>query len=229
MRRILAFVGVALFATTLLAQEGTEPAVRLDALARALKSAKAVRVRFAGVIKGDDPKTGEAKGELIVAVDNRLRLDMTVDIDGKKEAVLIICDGKQQQVTVAGERPRTEKIDPKLVDNVHVALRKCGVFFVWLLPFGESPDLDKVLPLSAARFGEIDRKGKTEVYRCQFKLTIMDQPFDVELWLDNKTNLPLKREIKSSKDGKALVLHETSDIELNPTLNATVFELKKAE
>ncbi|MFO0966877.1 MAG: hypothetical protein U0793_14990 [Gemmataceae bacterium] len=224
----LAALTLALLTAVAHAQEGTEVGVRLDTLSGRLKEAKAVKVVFAATLKADDKQVGSAEGEVMVAKGNKARVQMKTVIDGKSEQLLLIADGKDKQLIVDG-RAQNELLEPNLTANLHAVFRKSGLMHAILLPLDDKapPDLDKILKISKDKFIGITKEEKRSVYKCEYVLGALDKEFNVELWLDNRTQLPLKRVLRSMDGGKSVVIEETTRFEIDPPLAKDIFELKK--
>ncbi len=93
----------------------------------------------------------------------------------------------------------------------------------------DEPDAGKLYKVSEFKMGKKEPIGGHEAQAIHYRLTVdfrKSESMDVMLWLDAKTNLPLKREIRPLTEQEAGVLNETySKVTLDGKLDPKLFEL----
>ncbi len=207
--------------------------------------AKSANVAFSGKFQG--ATDGELKGSLLLATGNKFRLEMKGDLalgtDGIQPVpvnVAMVCDGKQS---------RTASLDPQIPSQVvdvtnnydtemRLKLARAGILGPMFMlaenvPPGEKPrefDAEKQLGLSDFQLGENQIIGEQQALTIHHKLHNRNytEPLMVTVWLDAKTKLPLKREITTKQDQRAITLTETyPTLTLDEKVDDQQFELPK--
>lgn len=134
------------------------------------------------------------------------------------------------------------KTDPRLTAVLAAMLSRVGLYHRFLREifpeFEQQPgknlppfNADKTFPVSDFKLGRKEKVGgrEAQVVTFQLALRLMElggRPVQVKVWIDIKTNLPLKREL--IVDGGALRFTDTyTDMKLDEKLDPRLFELPK--
>jgi outer membrane lipoprotein-sorting protein len=92
----------------------------------------------------------------------------------------------------------------------------------------EAFDLDKMLAIRDFKAGAKEKVGTHDTQVVQYNLDLKEGTAKVSLWIDTKTNLPVKRELTVDDNGKNFQITETiSAFDVNPKLDPKLFELPK--
>jgi outer membrane lipoprotein-sorting protein len=93
----------------------------------------------------------------------------------------------------------------------------------------EAFDLDKMVAIRDFKAGAKEKVGTHDTQVVQYNLDLgKEGKAKVSLWIDTKTNLPVKRELMVDDNGKNFHITETiSALDVNPKLDPKLFELPK--
>ncbi|HYV35910.1 MAG TPA: hypothetical protein VE988_09420 [Gemmataceae bacterium] len=163
---------------------------------------------------------------------NKARIDFTIEIGGMNFKVALVADGKQlAQTTPFGPAPKMQAAPANLNKILAGALARAGVVATAGITDKDdlaSFDLDKKAPISDFKMGAKDKVGKADAQIIEYIVTFDGtDKTSVKLWIDTKTNLPLKRQLfdEIKKDGK--ITETYTEFVIDPQLDAKVFELPK--
>ena len=202
-----------------------------------LIKAETVQLEWSMTAKG--AVAGNGEGTLFLETPKKVRLNLKIEVAGRKEEGTIISDGK-----------RTKRITPRLPDRPSEKtgshIRDMMILFVTRSGFLMGPGaLDTPNPKD---YGTINPKERLLV--SQFKLTderkfgervaqglsynlsfgTRGEAGTITLWVDKKTALPIQRVMSQSQGGKVVTLTETySNVKLNEKIDPKTFELPKEE
>jgi outer membrane lipoprotein-sorting protein len=209
-------------------KEADQPLRRVE---EKLAKAKSLHVDFEAVLEAPEGKSGKIKGTLDSQEGGKARLEMTGEVADKKLTMLMVSDGKRISTTGLGPASEPKDTPKKLDEILRATMARAGV----LLPLfagepvreGEKhkePDVDEMFKVSDVKVAGKDAQS------VEYKLTIkgMKEPLAVTVWLDSKTDLPLKRVLKGTEDGKTMTITETyTEVTLDKKFEAKTFELPK--
>lgn len=206
---------------------------------------KAKSIDLAFDIAIDGVFQGKLDGALLAKTGNKSRLELTGDFafgtDAKKPFKMrMISDGVKTMMTAsAPDAPPQISDTLKDLDRMQsLFMARSGIaapIFVMaenVQPGQKPKDFNPAeqLRVAAFRLGPNEKLGQTPARVLHYQLSNRNfkNPFAVTLWLDAKTNFPLKRLIAVNEKGRAMTLTETySKLTLNPDLADKNFELPK--
>jgi outer membrane lipoprotein-sorting protein len=196
-----------------------------------VRAAKSLKVVFD--IDGEFGKDIiKQQGVLLVAEGNKGRLEVKTTVGARTVMEQMIADGKESAFVEAGKIVGERRpVDASSTEIALAASIRAGVLAA--LQVGQDPknkfDVDKVLPASDFKLGGKEMVGSREALVVTYNLAPpMGDPVRITLWIDSKTELPLKRTTLGKVKGvKAAAIEVYSEFALNPTLDATNFELPK--
>jgi outer membrane lipoprotein-sorting protein len=201
---------------------------------KAFLDAKAVECAFE--IKVEDAQVSTVKGDLALGEGSKVRLAVKGDSAGKEFKSAIISDGKRM-VAVGGPTQEEPKESPAWIgEALRGTTARCGITGVVLIflvaPAGEDKEfkLDDRLKVADFKLGKAEKVDGKEAQVIEYNCTLkgQDEPMKMKVWVDAKTNLPLKREIKSKPAGQDVTVTETySKITLDGKIDAKTFDLPK--
>jgi outer membrane lipoprotein-sorting protein len=196
-----------------------------------IRSAKGLKVVFE-VNGGSGNDTAKTMGYMMVAEGNKARLEIKTTIADTTQQEQIVADGKESALLeggkVVGQRL---PVDPASAEAALAIVIRAGVLAV--LQIAPEPktkfDIDKILPMSEFKLGAKEMVGSREAQVVTYKLAPpLGEPLQITLWLDTKTDLPIKRmTLGKVKDVKSIAVEVYTEVGLNPTFDAKIFELPK--
>jgi outer membrane lipoprotein-sorting protein len=232
MRWLVAMVGWLTVVSAVHAQDAAQKLY--DAMEQKLAKAKAHQFNFA--IDGfHDNSPIEWQGTVILADGNRLKVAFTEQDGNFQWHNTIVSDGKTlaEQVQFEGTQPqvRTATVEKMLVDRVVGHLSPIGAYF-GIINIPRESRKAALLKLSGFKMAGKEKVGGREanIIAYQFPFGEKDLPTTCKLWLDAQTNLPLKRVLEISDQGKVLfrAVETYSGWELEPKLPEETFMLPKS-
>jgi hypothetical protein len=190
-----------------------------------------VQMEFAGVAEKD------VKGRLLVARGNKMRLEFDMTAAGRPHKATTVSDGARMRTI--GAIPRLNDQTPKqLTEIVLSSVTRGGVWLTMaeLLekqdPATESKDFDleKSLAVSDFKLGTKEQVAGREAQVIEYKVKTADEPLVMTVWIDVRTDLPLKRVVKGKdKDGpyQVLMTETYTKVGVDEKIDDKVFEVPK--
>ena len=169
---------------------------------------------------GEPREVRSLEGSLLLAEGNRIRLEMNERTEGRPLFHLMASDGRRFLSGDMNNPPRLidEKPSATLNADFLTMLARSGLHMTTLpLPPVPATAQDR-FTVSGFRLGGVEQVGGHEAQRLEYRLFIKGQkdpegkdlPFQVSVWLDRKTSLPLRRMVRMRVQGtKELVILET--------------------
>jgi hypothetical protein len=206
------------------------------AMEKKIRTAKSVHFVFATELTGEGKKI-EAKGTVHLAEKNKGRIELDMDVSGKMTKVMLVTDGKSKY-SKFGEQVKIEEKPGKEgeLDKVLGYVARFGMgssFFV--LSRKEDPDkkevfdLDKEHPVKNFKLGAKEKVGQRTAQIVEYQIGLGEVMAKAMVWIDPKTDLPLKRVLEADKDGKQAfhVVETYSAFTVGGKLDAKLFEMPK--
>lgn len=209
-----------------------------DAMAK-IQDARSIRIKVNAEF--DAPmELGSGKGEVLLGEDGKLRVEMSLNMKGDMQDILVVSDG----VTMANRFGKKEESRVAAIKDQGRILRgtigRVGVLFGILAarpapkkeekPEPFNPDKD--FAASNFKLLMVDKLDDRAVRSLSYSVKVFDRAsFDVTLHLDAKTLLPWRRTIvitKGADDEKGRLV-EAWDVTLNPKVDAKAFEVPAAK
>jgi outer membrane lipoprotein-sorting protein len=197
-------------------------------------SAKSLECTFEAKVEGGK-EAGTIKGSLMLTEGNKSRLEMSFEHSGKTDKETMVSDGTKMG-PLSDKTPKGRQDAPKwLNDAYRGALGRSGltVPLMFITRVGEQPKefkADDEFKVSDFKLGKKEKVGDQEAQAIQYKLAIKEfpEPLTATVWIDTKTNLPLKREITAKKGDEKLTVTETySALKIDPKIDPKKFEFPK--
>jgi outer membrane lipoprotein-sorting protein len=215
-----------------LVQNGGDAEKPIRTMEKKLGAAKTLRVSFEAKVEGL-PESGTFKGTLTVAESNKMHLEGTVEMEGKRVNWKVVSDGARtkEQGLESGTRPTSKK----LTENYRSSLTHGGyIMGIYMSTESEGRESWPIFRASEFKLEKKEKIGKRQAQVIVCKLTPLeklgkkDLTFSETLWLDVETNLPLKRIFTGTVEGKKITFTETyGTFTLDPKIDAKLFELPK--
>jgi len=207
-----------------------------ERMAKALDDAKTLTLKTKGTMSSDPLKV-DVEMSIRVKEGNRLAIETTMESGGKKQKTALVCDGKKAGA-VAADGPK-EAVDAQadLVARALTGLKALGatgMCFPGLQPAGERknrhdlPDLAADLALKDFVTKGDAKVGEVEAKMISYAVSVKGGgTWNVTLWLDAKSGLPIKREIEGEWEKAKVRIVETCEVVVNPELGDEGFEVPK--
>lgn len=227
--RCLCVAIVLIFAESVAAQDN-EAEKLFRGMEKLIRDAKSIKTTFQ--IEADlDKNSGKINGDISVAEGNKARIHAAGNFGGTERVMVIVADGVQQlygETSTPKAEPRP--VSPDLSKALAQIVARGGVMAAIEFQEDKGPfNLDKLLPVSDFKLGKKEMIGLREAQAVNCTVKPPDgRTIQMTVWLDSKTNLPLKRLLSVNADkGVNRVTEVYTEITLNPMLDAKLFELPK--
>jgi outer membrane lipoprotein-sorting protein len=200
-------------------------------------AAKTLQIEVEGQLVFPQGK-GTLKGKVLFAQGNRCRIEVLVEHNGMKQTGSVVSDGKSI-VTKDNDRVRTIAVKEGDQDLWRGCLARAGaialaVFIAEARPGNAPPkealDLDKAVAIKDFKLGAKEKVGATEAQVIEWAAKLASESVwtKMSVWVDLKTQLPLKRVIEATQRGETKrVVENYTTFSLDPSLDAKLFELTK--
>lgn len=183
-------------------------------------------------------KGAKIKGTLLLAEGGKIRFDGRASFDGKDERMIVISDGKLLRSIQKDREPKDIEVAKNFHPALMTALKRAGAvtgFMVTREGRGLKDDIkvEDLFKMSAFKLGKKEKLGERMAQSLEYQVTF---PADgkeltgtVTLWLDAKTQLPLKHVLKAQVPGEGdIVISQTyTSFRLDEKIDAKLFELPK--
>jgi outer membrane lipoprotein-sorting protein len=189
-------------------------------------------------------KLGGFKGRVVAAPGNKIRFEFEWVIEDRPVKMTMVSDGAKMRTTEAGKGSDPVQDTPKeLGPMVRAVVSRTGVLTTtFLLSTARSDDpakkdeFDREKTFAVSGFKLVGKRkeyGKAdggETEGVEYKLTVkgMEQPLAVTVWIDTKTDLPVKRVVTAVLgDNTKMTITETyTDVTVGGKVDEKDFVLK---
>ncbi len=158
-----------------------------------------------------DKKPVTPKGRLLIAPGNKLRFELECIVSDKTEKIHIVSDGINEQMIYGGGWSGIAQNTKKdLGKTAFITLSRSGILTAISLCVAYTPgvptapdipeqkgefDPEKIFPISGLKFGKKETVAGVEAQAIQYQIAsrFLLEPIAATVWVDVKTNLPVKR------------------------------------
>ncbi len=174
-------------------------------------------------------KVSAFKGNLMVAKGNKVRMNLDGAIKDKPVKIAVVSDGVQMSVAGFGSDTSVNATPKDLSEKVLESVSRSGIFKSYFAIGGE-------YTASAFKLGKKEKIGGKETQAVEFKQTSKagrgkadkGETILVTVWIDVKTNLPLKRLITFKEFQDSFTITETyTNAVVDAAIDADKFALPK--
>jgi outer membrane lipoprotein-sorting protein len=204
-----------------------------------IASSKTLECDFEAKVAGTGKKAS-IKASLTLGEGNKFHFESNGEADGSvfKDGgvfkLVVISDGKKSQVALNGEVQGKHDNPKHGGEVIRASITRAGAFTPFFLvaagPVDEEFKIDEQFAVSDFKLGKKEKIGDREAQEIQYLLTPkgLKESMSVNVWIDTKTILPLKRVITVPLGGDTLTFTETcSKLTLDPKVDAKKFEFPK--
>jgi len=197
---------------------------------------KAKTIQYESATTLDGPIKGSMDSKLTIGEGNKGNLAMVMDFAGQKQSMKAISDGKN---SVSGQGDKLDKKEdtPKhLGAGFAVILSRTGIGGIMMGRSSKDDDplkadkfdADKLAKVSDLKLGKKEKVGNVEAQELTYTVDANGKKFPVAVWVDPKTNLPVKRVVEINEMGQSMKLTETiKTFKVDEKVDEKVFELPK--
>ena len=179
-------------------------------------------------------KKANIKASLTLGEGNKFHLEGSGEAEGKAFKLVVISDGKKLHVVLDGKAQGKQDNPKHSGEIIRASITRAGAFTPFFLiaagPMDEDFKIDEQFAVSDFKVGKKEKIGDREAQEIQYLLTPkgLKESMSVNVWIDTKTILPLKRVITIPLGGDTVTFTETcSKLTLDPKVDAKKFELPK--
>ena len=223
--RWLALLVLILAATPARAQEG-EAEKLYRAMEKKILAAESLALEFNSEITEDDKKF-TVKGTIYVAAGNKTRLDLESELFQLGGKTLIVTNGESRYAKVGNLVFHEGPFPPK--GEVLLALiARFGAAFAAMEKKIATADLGKDFPVKNFKLGVKEMVGKREAQVVQYQIEnkIIGNLAEASVWIDTKTQLPLKRTMAEKQESKEIRTTETYGVfTVDSKLDGKLFDI----
>lgn len=199
------------------------------AMEKSVRAAKTLRLKCeVEVIDAADRKL-PVKGELLLGKGDKLRRRIEGRVLGEKIDATLVSDGIRQKETMGPantDAPEHGQKPDGLGAYYRESLPTVGFFLASLN--GDEREKRVAEKLSGFKLAGEEKLGDRDAIMLEFTIGADDKaPLAVKLWLDAKTNLPIKRTIAGGKSDIKAVTETYSELALDGKVDGNVFEIPK--
>jgi outer membrane lipoprotein-sorting protein len=203
------------------------------AMEKKIRGAKTLNVVIDGEFDAQVVK-GTIKGKAFTASGSKARMEMDMAFGGQAKKVLFITDGKvgySKLDDMANVDP-----DPKKIAQVDRLLpgmmARAGLAAVLMAVRSADPnkqedfDLDKDAAIKNFKLGAKEMVGQRNAQVVEYQIDLKGKIAKASVWIDTKTQLPLKRVLMLEEMGQNVTITETySSFIVDGKLDPKLFEV----
>jgi outer membrane lipoprotein-sorting protein len=178
--------------------------------------------------------TGSVKGTLLIGEGNKVRVEVDGEFAGMKDKRTSVSDGTKGVLDIDKNSPALSV--PKWLHEAHrAAITRAGLLepaFVVQPPGQKDTEfqLESKYQVADFKLGKKEKVGEQEAQVIQYtlKATGTRVTFAVSVWVDTKTQLPLKRVLSGMMGDQKITVNETfTKLDLDAKIDPKQFELPK--
>jgi len=204
------------------------------AMEKNVRGAKSLRIALDGEVDSQAIK-GTVKATIYATQGSKSRMEIDFNIGGKAEKLLYLTDGKARY-TKQGDKgtldanPKKATEEGKVVPGTMARIGITGAMMMArAVKQGEEEkeiDLDKDAPVTNFKLGAKEMVGDSTAQVVTYQLDFNGKSAQMSVWIDTKTQLPLKRVVAVDQDGQMFRITETySTFAIDPKLDPKLFEI----
>jgi outer membrane lipoprotein-sorting protein len=176
------------------------------------------------------------KGRLAVSTGNKVRLEVDGRLSGMPYKMVTVSDGRKQRTAGSGGAAQDRETKKELGELVLGSLTRAGIFVSLFTDFRADPDpnnnsgLEKAFPISDIKLATEEVIAGSEAQAIEYKITPKGatEAIAATVWVDVKTNLPIKRVIALSKGKDTITITESyTKTVVDEKIDEKEFELPK--
>jgi hypothetical protein len=215
-----------LVASFLTAAEPNEAEKLFRDMEKKVTSAKAAEIETDIFIERDR-KVEISKQLMLFAEGNKCHVEGTSKSGGKSRKSVLISDGKNMQDFWDGRELSMEKTLDDLTLTYKLMIARTGVL-VMNRNLKSGFKVEEFFTATDFKLGDKEKVQVVDTQKIQYTFLMKEEkePLTVSLWLDSKTNLPVKR-IVTRKDDDTKITEYYLKFTLDPKFDPKMFELPK--
>jgi hypothetical protein len=197
-----------------------------------VSEAKSLQVALVGEMDSPAIK-GKVNATIYATQRNKSRMEIDLEFGGISNKQLFISDGKARYMKQGDTG--TLDANPKKGPEEGKLIARIGITGAMMMaravkPGEEEPefDFDKDAPVTNFKLGAKEKVGDSPAQVVTYQLDFNGKSAQISVWIDTKTQLPLKRVVAVDPDAQMFRITETySTFALDPKLEPNLFEIPK--
>jgi len=196
--------------------------------------AKTVQYESDSTLEG--PLTGSLGSKITLGESNKGNFTITMEFAGQKQTMKATSNGTKLHSGQGDKIDKKEDTPKHLGVGFATFLTRAGMAGMMVASKKDDKndplkadtfDKDKVLALSEFKMGKKEKVGDVEAQSITYTAEANGKKIPVTVWIDPKTNLPVKRVVEITEGGQAMKMTETiKSIKLDEKVDDKLFELK---
>jgi outer membrane lipoprotein-sorting protein len=165
-------------------------------------------------------KLGGFKGRVVAAPGNKVRYELEGTYRDQPGKMTIISDGTKMRMSDPTGGGSDQDTPKEMGPMIRAAVTRTGVLTPIILVFvtrKDDPlnkaefDREKMFAASGFKLGKKEAVGGAEAQAVEYAVAVkgMPEPLAVTVWIDTKTDLPVKREVAADLAGTKVTITET--------------------
>jgi hypothetical protein len=148
------------------------------------------------------------KGRLLIAPGDKVRLELDGSMGGNPAKMALVSDGTKQRATSTGSPAQDQDTKKGLGKLALTSVSRCGVVPTFILIATQDPAEKEAFAISGLKLGKKEPVSgvESQVIEHQITLKNLEQPISVTVWVDVKTNLPVKRVVTLKEEGRDTII-----------------------
>lgn len=224
-----------LAATVLLAAEPDSAEAQFKKMEQQVLKCKTLQTELDVVAGAEKESFMEMKGRMLIAQGNKVRMELEGEIRKEKDKMVMVSDGKKM-IMDSAKRPGQgkEQDSPKHLTEASLAsYSRSGIVVALFMARASSGDekpeafdIDKEMAISDFKLGK--KEGGTQAIEYKLATRGGKDPMAITVWIDSKTNLPVKR-VATAMEGKMTmtITEKYAKTELDGKIDDKKFTLPK--
>lgn len=166
------------------------------------------------IVAGAETETFLAmKGRMLVAPGNKVRMELEGEIRKEKDKMVMVSDGTKMSMSNTKRPAKDQETSKTMTEAALASYSRGGIVISLLMARSQGPDekpkafdIDKDMAILELKLGKKEALGGGEAQAIEYKVSLEGnkEPLLVTVWIDLKTNLPIKR-VATVTEGKMTI------------------------
>jgi len=209
---------ISLVAAVLIPAQADSAEAQFKKMEQQILKAKTLQSELDIVAKGDKETFMAVKGRIAIAQGGKIRLELEGEVQKDKDKMTMVSDGKQMVMDSSKRPGKSQDAQKQMTEITLAAMARSGIVPVLFFASDRSDekedktfDIDKMFKITDLKLGKKGAIDGKETQAIEYKLTpkLAKETMTMTVWIDVKTNLPVKRVAESKEGDKMFTITET--------------------
>ena len=211
---------ISLVAAVLIPAQADSAEAQFKKMEQQILKAKTLQSELDILAKGDKETFMAMKGRIAIAQGGKIRLELEGEVQKEKDKMTMVSDGKLMVMDSSKRPGKSQDAQKQLTEMSLASMARSGIvvslFFTSARVGGDEEkekvfDIDKMLAVSDFKLGKKEAIDGKDAQAIEYKLTPKSskEPMMITVWIDVKSNLPVKRVATSKEGEKMFTITET--------------------